>query len=82
LFDVAAHQRFATGEADFFNAVAFEGTRQQGDFFERQQGGTFEELVVAAELLFRHAIDAAEVAAVGDRDAQVAQRPAEAVADC
>ena len=33
--------------------------------------------VVAAEDLLRHAVDAAEVAAVGDRDAQVAQRAAE-----
>ena len=35
--------------------------------------------MVAAEDLLRHAVDAAEVAAVGDRDAQVAQRPAERV---
>ena len=37
-----------------------------------------QELVVRAEDLLRHAVDAAEVAAVGDRDAQVAQRPAAA----
>ena len=35
-----------------------------------------QERIVAAEDLLRHAVDAAEVAAVGDRDAQVAQRPA------
>ena len=35
--------------------------------------------VAAPEHLLRHAVDAAEVAAVGDRDAQVADRPAEGV---
>ena len=35
--------------------------------------------MVAAEDLLRHAVDAAEVAAVGDRDAQIAQRAAEGV---
>ena len=79
LLDVAAHQRFATGEADFFDAVCFEDTRQSRDLFEGQQGRAFEELMIAAELLLGHAIDAAEVAAVGDRDAQVAQGPVEAV---
>jgi hypothetical protein len=37
--------------------------------------------VIAAVDLLRHAVDAAKVAAVGDRDAQVAQGPAEGVED-
>ena len=40
-----------------------------------------QELVVRAEDVLRHAVRAAEVAAVGDRDAQVAQRPRERVHD-
>ena len=44
-----------------------------------QQLRALEELVVAAVDLLRHAVDAAEVAAVGDRDAQRLERPAERV---
>jgi hypothetical protein len=62
--------------------MAFEGAGDTRDLFEGQQRRAFEKLVVAAELLFGHAIHAAEVAAVGDRDAQVAQGPAEAVQAC
>ena len=40
-----------------------------------------QERIVAAEHVLRHAVDAAEVAAVGDRDAQVVQRPAARVGD-
>ena len=51
-----------------------------GDLLEREQLLAVEERVVAAEDLLRHAVDAAEVAAVGDRDAQRLERPAERVA--
>ena len=50
------------------------------DFLERQQLGVRQERVVASEDVLRHAVDAAEVAAVGDRDAQVVQRPSARVA--
>ena len=49
------------------------------DLLEREQLLAVEEAVVAPEDLLRHAVDAAEVAAVGDRDAEVAERSAEAV---
>ena len=49
------------------------------DLLERQDLVARQELVVPAEDLLGHAVGAAEVAAVGDRDAQVAHRPAERV---
>ena len=53
-----------------------EDAREARDLLEGEQLGARQELVVGAEHLLRHAVDAAEVAAVGDRDAQVAQAPA------
>ena len=50
-----------------------EDARDAGDFLERQELGARQELVVGAVDLLRHAVDAAEVAAVGDRDAEIAQ---------
>ena len=51
------------------------------DLFEREQLGVRHELEVLAEDLARHAIGATEVAAVGHRDAQVAQGTPEGVGD-
>ena len=48
---------------------------------KRQELAPRQEAVVVAEDLLRHAVDAAEVAAVGDRDAEIAHRPAERVED-
>ncbi len=39
----------------------------------------FEKRIVAPEHLLRHAVDAAKIAAIGHRNAQVAQRPPQAV---
>ncbi len=58
-----------------------EDARDARDLLERQQLGVRQERVVAAEDVLRHAVDAAEVAAVGDRDPQVVQRPAARVGD-
>ena len=51
------------------------------DLLEAEHFAPRQELVVGAEDLLRHAVRAAEVAAVGDRDPQVAQRPRERVDD-
>jgi len=48
----------------------------RSDLLESQQLLSLEELEVATEDLLRHAVDTAEVAAVGDRDPQVPERPA------
>ena len=56
----------------FSHAAGDEDARDALDLLERQQLVAAQELVVAAEDLLRHAVDAAEVAAVGDGDAEVA----------
>ena len=65
--DVAAHQRFAAGQAQFAHPMADKGAAHPIELFERQQLGFRQKIH-----LFRHAIDTAEVAAVGDRYAQIA----------
>ena len=78
--DVAADERLAAGEADRADAEAGEDADDAGDLLEAEELLPVEERVVAAEGLLRHAVDAAEVAAVGDGDAQRLERPAERVA--
>mgnify|MGYP003693557343 CR=1 FL=1 len=57
------------------DAVRDEGAREPLDLLERRAAArAVEELVVAPEDLLRHAVDAAEVAAVGDGDPEIAQR--------
>ena len=63
----------------FSTPCADERPRQPLDLLEREQLLPVHEPVAAAEDLLRHAVDAAEVAAVGDRDAKVPERPAEGV---
>ena len=76
---VAPHQRLAAGEADFLHAEAGEQARQARDLLEREHFVVRDELEVVVEHLARHAVHAAEVAAVGDRNAQVAQAAPERV---
>ena len=61
--------------------VTFVQIKDALELLEREEHRPLEELVAAAVDLLRHAVHAAEVAAVGDRDAQVAQRPTEAIHD-
>ena len=79
-FEVLAQQRFAAGQADLFDAVRDEQAGEAGDFLERQQRGVRQVGVVLVEHFLRHAVHAAEIAAVGDGDAQVVQRARERVA--
>ena len=76
---VAPDEWLAAGDADLLDAACDEDARDPLDLLERQQLLARQELVLAAEDLLRHAVDAPEVAAVGDGDAQVAQRPPERV---
>ncbi len=55
--------------------------RDAGDLLEGQQLGARQEPEVAPERLARHAVGAAQVAAIGDRDAQVEQRPPKLIDD-
>ena len=63
----------------FSTPIAGEHARQALDLLERQQLLAAQELELLAEDLLRHAVDAAEVAAVGDRDAQIPHGPGELV---
>ena len=77
--EVAAQQRLAARDPELLHAELDEDARDALDLLERQELAPRQEAVVAPEDLLRHAVDAAEVAAVRDRDPQIAQRPAERV---
>jgi hypothetical protein len=73
---VGPHRGLAAGEADAVDAEALD--QHPGDALDLLEG---EQLVAGQPLhpLLGHAVGAAEVAAVGDRDAQVAVDPPERV---
>ena len=76
---VPPHERFATGNPQLLDAQRDEDPRQPGDLLEGQDLVPGQELEVTPIDLLGHAVGAPEIAAVGDRDAQVAQRPPERV---
>jgi hypothetical protein len=69
-----ADQRLAPGDAQLLHAKADEGTAEPVKFFKAEEVGLGQEGHV-----FRHAVGAAEIAAVGDRDAQIADRAGEGI---
>ena len=73
VLDMLAQQRLAARQADLLHAQLREDARQAADFLERQQRRMRHEGVAAVEDFARHAVGAAEVAAVRDRNPQVAQ---------
>ncbi|MCY1523622.1 hypothetical protein D9M68_585260 [compost metagenome] len=73
VLEVLAQQRLAAREADLFHAQAGEDARQATDFFEGEQRRMRHEGIAAVEHFARHAVRAAEVAAVRDRYPQIAQ---------
>ena len=74
--ELAAHERLATGQPQVADAHRGEQRDQPLDLLEREHLGSLE----PRQPLGRHAVLATEVAAVGDRDAEVADEPAVAVA--
>ena len=78
-FQVAPQQRLAAGQPDLAHAMADEDPRHAGDLLEAQQRRLRQEGIALVEDFLRHAVAAAEVAAVGDGDAQVVHRPLHAV---
>ena len=72
--DALADQRLAAGDPELLDTEADEGRAEPVELLERQQLGLGQELHVLG-----HAVDAAEVAAVGHRDAQVGDRARERV---
>ena len=79
-FEILAQQRFATRQADFFDAMRDEQPSQPLDFLEPQQRAVRQERVVLVEHRARHAVHAAEIAAIGHRNAQIPQRTRQRVA--
>ena len=77
--EVFAQQRLASGEADLADPMGQELPRQPGDLFKAQQRVVRQVGVVLVKNFLGHAVVAAEVAAVGDADAQVAQRAAQRI---
>ena len=80
--EVAAQERLAARDPDLLDAVRDERAREPLDLLEAEQLLAVHEAVAATEHLLGHAVDAAEVAAVGDRDPEVADRPAQGVQSC
>ena len=76
---VAPDERLAARDPQLPDAEPDEDAGQPLDLLERQHELLGQEREVAPEDLGRHAVRAAEVAAVGDRDPEVAQGTAEAV---
>ena len=76
---VAPDERLAAGDPELLDAERDERPRRPFDLLEGQDLVARQERVVLPEDLLGHAIGAPEVAPIGDRDAQVAHRPAERV---
>jgi hypothetical protein len=72
--DLAAHQRLAAGDPELARALGDEGGAEPVQLLKGQQVLFGQEAHVLG-----HAIDAAEIAAVGDRNAQIADGAAEGV---
>ena len=70
--DVAPHERLAAGEAELSDAEPDEGAAYPVELLKGEQFGFRQK-----RHLFRHAIDAAEVAAIGDRYAQISDGSSE-----
>ncbi len=79
--EILAQQRLAAREPNLLHPMRDKNPRQASDFLEREQVALRQERIVAIEYIFRHAIGAAKVAAICDRNAQVAQRPAATISD-
>ena len=77
--EVAAKEGLAASDPELVHAETHEHAGDALDLLERQELASRKEPVVAAEDLFRHAVHAPEVAAVGDRDPEIAERPREGV---
>src|SRR5690554_5854525 len=78
----ATQQWLAAGEPNLLDPVPGRHRRYPGDLFEAEQLLPRHEGVVAPEHLLGHAVDAAEVTPVGDRDAEVVKWAAAGVGQC
>ena len=79
VFNAAAQEWFATGQAHLAHAQRRYRPDHRFDLLETQDLLAREELVARTKDIRRHAVTAAEVAPVRHRDPQVTKRPGEAV---
>ena len=77
--EVRPQQRLAAGDAQLLHAGAHEYAREAQQFGEVEPLVRFEEAVRLVKGFARHAVRAAEIAAVHDRDAQVVDGPAQRI---
>ena len=77
-----AQEGLAAGDAELGDAEADEDPDEAGDLFKAEDGLPRQVGVVGAEHLAGHAVGAAEVAAVCDRDAEGLEGPAQDVEGC
>ena len=71
-FEVSTQEGFAAGDPDFVDAEIDKNSGEAGDFFKGEDFCFGKKFVLFAKDLGGHAIGAAEIAFVGDRDTQVA----------
>src|SRR5678815_3381554 len=72
-------KRLAAGQPHFFHTKSCADLRHARDLFKRQHLRVWQKAMGRTEDLLGHAVTAAEIATVRDRNAQVAQRPPELI---
>ena len=76
-----AQQRLAAGQTNLMHAELHKNAGDAHDLFEAEQFGARQKNKILAENFARHAVAAAQITAVGDGYAQVAQRPLQGIGD-
>lgn len=80
--DIFVEQRLATGQAQLRHAKSHGDGRDTQDLSVTQALGTPQKLVVGVIFRLRHAIRAAEITTIEQRNAQVLHGPGKSVSDC
>src|SRR4026208_2049312 len=78
---VAADERLSTGQPNLADAVCDKDPGETRDLLKAQDLTALQKLIIGPEDLLWHTIHTAEIAAVSDGDAQVAQRTVEGVGE-
>ena len=78
LMQISANERFSARESNFVDAERCDDAHESFDFLEAEEVGSIHEL----DVFSRHAIKAANVAAIRHADAQVVVNSAKAIDEC
>ena len=81
VFDAVSEQRLAAGQTNLVYAELHKNAGESHDLFEAQQLGARQKNKILAENFARHAVAAAQIAAVGNGYAQVAQGSLQGIGD-